>query len=129
LLLKEPNLAHLLPDTQFLQDLKEPGIDLLLEIVEIIQHNSQMNDGILFERYRDTETGRILSRLRQWQPVISSDLFEAEFLDVMEQLKQKTTKQLFDHEKLLKWKELSKEERENYIMQAKTNNREQKPTQ
>jgi hypothetical protein len=83
---------------------------------------------MLFERYRDTETGNILSRLRQWQPVISSDLFEAEFLDVMEQLKQKTTKHLFDHEKLLKWKELSKEERENYVMQAKTSNREQKPT-
>jgi hypothetical protein len=83
-----------------------------------------MTAGMLLERYRDTETGRILSRLQQWQTVIPEDLFETEFRHVMEQLQQKTIRRSFDHEKLLKWKEFSKEEREYYIMQAKAGHRE-----
>ena len=109
MLLAQPELAQSITVEATLRRFDLPGVPLLLELIELLQRNPHISTGALLERYRDTETGAILARLAQWRPVISEELFQAEFTDIFQQLNQRAAKHLFD--KAARG-ELSHEERE-----------------
>jgi DNA primase len=97
LLLNRTELAQQANDIKCFQGIDVPGLTLLMELVELIQTNPHMNVGALLERYRGTNTGRILECLAQWQPEIPENLIAAEFLGILEKLKKLyVEKQLFD---------------------------------
>jgi DNA primase len=90
LLLNRPDLAQKVDDTERFKSLSVPGLALLLELIEILKNKPHVQSAaLLLSRYEGTETGKILDQLAQWKPEYAEDLFEAEFLDILERLKKR----------------------------------------
>ena len=89
LLLHRPELALKAGEVSRFAQITMPGLPLLLELIELWQNKPHISMGVVLERYRGTETGRILQRLAQWQPEISEDLLDAEFQGALEQLEKR----------------------------------------
>lgn len=87
LLLHQPALAHKVVQLDALKQLDVPGLPLFTELVECLRDNPHITLGALLERYRDTETGRVLAKLAQSDLDIDDELVEAEFMGVMETLR------------------------------------------
>lgn len=87
LLLQQPSLALRVPHLEILGQLDVPGLPLFTELVECLRANPHITLGALLERYRDTETGRILTRLAQTRLDIDDQLVEAEFMGVLDKFK------------------------------------------
>ena len=92
LLLHRPELAQTTPvDDPDLRERHEPGIRLLVDLLEILQRQPQLRAAALLERYRDTPERAILERLAQWapEPEVAEDQFgfEAEFTDILDYLR------------------------------------------
>ncbi len=88
LLLYRPELAQTAPvDDPALRERREPGIKLLVDLLEILQRQPQLRAAALLERYRDTREGAILERLAQWAPepelIEDQFAFDAEFADIL----------------------------------------------
>ncbi len=86
LLLHRPTLASKVQHLDALKQLTDPGLPLFTELVEYLQHHPHTTLGMLLERYRDTDTGRILSKLAQAGPDLDRHLIEAEFMGVLDKL-------------------------------------------
>jgi len=94
LLLHRPELAQTaLTDDVALRDSNQPGIKLLVDLLDILRNQPQLRAAALLERYRETREGAILERLAQWtpEPELAEDQFgfEAEFADILDYLRQR----------------------------------------
>lgn len=92
LLLYRPELAQTaLTDDAALRNSRQPGVQLLIDLLDILQSQPQLRAAALLERYRDTREGAILERLAQWapEPELAGDQFgfEAEFADILDYLR------------------------------------------
>ncbi|MDQ5908508.1 MAG: primase [Pseudomonadota bacterium] len=92
LLLYRPELAQTVPvEDATLRESRQPGVKLLTDLVELLQHHPQLRAAAVLERYRDTREGAILERLAQWtpEPELAEDQFgfEAEFADILDYLR------------------------------------------
>lgn len=92
LLLYRPELAQqTIVNDSALLDHGEPGIRLLIELMETLRDHPQISVAALLERYRDTPEGVILERLAAWEPEapVESFQFEAEFADILAYLRRR----------------------------------------
>lgn len=90
LLLQRPTLAEHMDDLQNFKGLKVPGLELLVELVELLRAKPAMTFGAICERYRGTETESILSQLAEWEPLLDESLeqMEAEFVGNLAKLRE-----------------------------------------
>jgi len=94
LLLHRPELAQTVPtDDAALRNNHQPGIKLLVDLLDILQSHPQLCAAALLERYRGSREGAILERLAQWmpEPELAEDQFgfEAEFTDILDYLRRR----------------------------------------
>ncbi|MDH5435751.1 MAG: toprim domain-containing protein, partial [Gammaproteobacteria bacterium] len=68
LLLHRPSLAIEVDVINELKTISLPGMDLLMEILDMARKNPQITTGSLLEHWRDKEAGSHLAKLVQWQP-------------------------------------------------------------
>lgn len=118
LLLYRPELAQQVSANEpVLLRLKEPGIKLLAELIEMLQSNPQLRIAAVLERYRNTREGAILERLAAWEPEVPEHdyQFEQEFGDILVALRRPDDLRERLPEMLLRWgtpRALSSEERD-----------------
>ncbi|MEO5573848.1 MAG: DNA primase [Gammaproteobacteria bacterium] len=86
LLLQQPALAQQAGDLSRFSGFQIPGLDLLVSLLQQIQAQPQLSSGALLERWRDTEKGRHLMLLAQWQHLLPEENWEAEFCGALDGL-------------------------------------------
>lgn len=89
LLLACPSLAQQAEDLSEFSNTNEPGLPLLVELIELLRSNPQINTAALLERYRDKPEGRILDRLAEWRSDLPEDRLEEEFRGSLRRLKER----------------------------------------
>jgi DNA primase len=111
LLLQRPGLAAEAGDPRRFTGLALPGIDLLMEMIELILQRPDIGTGALLEHWRDTEAGAHLLKLAQAPLQVPEAGYAGEFADILlrleeriraqrvEQLYQKDLKTLTPEEK------------------------------
>ncbi len=72
-LLHQPGLAPLAGDPERFRGIEQPGLYLLLDLLETLHHHPNLTTSALLERWRDTEHGRHLDKLAAWQPEIDDE--------------------------------------------------------
>ncbi len=97
-LLHQPNIAKSWyetgRDTDVLKTLDLPGMDLLLEALEILRINPDLSTSALIERWRESPSGNHLAKLASEQPEL--DDLEIEFIAVMDGLIKKSVDLRYD---------------------------------
>ncbi len=68
LLLYQPGLATKITLPALISQCSQPGVSLLIEIIELINKQPELNTAALLEHWRDNEDGRNLARLACWTP-------------------------------------------------------------
>ncbi|MCG6900353.1 MAG: DNA primase [Gammaproteobacteria bacterium] len=68
LLLYKPALAAEVTLPASIRQCSQPGVSLLIEIIELIQQQPEINTAVLLEHWRNHEDGRYLSKLACWRP-------------------------------------------------------------
>ncbi len=70
LLLYQPALASEIALPALFSRCNQPGVPLLIEIIELIKKHPALTTAALLEHWRDTDDGRNLSRLACWTPPV-----------------------------------------------------------
>lgn len=82
---------------QKLEKLDLPGMELLLEVLEILKVSPDLSTSALIERWRETPSGNHLAKLASWQPELEdSDALEIEFFALMTALKKQSVDLRYD---------------------------------
>ncbi len=85
ILLYQPALAQQVGDPQALARLDLPGVGLLVQLLELLQARPHLNTAALLEHWRDTQEGKYLAKLAQWQPEVPEGV-EAELQGALQRL-------------------------------------------
>jgi DNA primase len=97
-LMHQPNIAKSWNEagknTEVLQKLDLPGMDLLLEVLEILRVNPDLSTSALIERWRESPSGSHLAKLASEQPEL--DDLEVEFIAIMDGLIKKSVDLRYD---------------------------------
>ncbi|WP_018952774.1 DNA primase [Thioalkalivibrio sulfidiphilus] len=80
LLVREPGLAAGLKDWDYLAASPVPGARLLAQVIETLRTSPHLTTAGLLERWRDSDEGRFLLKLAQWQPPDAEDAPPARML-------------------------------------------------
>ena len=89
-LLHSPNLAETIAEPKSLSQIDQPGIGLLVDLLENIKSNPTLNTAALLERWRDRDEGKHLAKLATWQsPLNDLESLQQEFLGAIERLQAK----------------------------------------
>jgi len=83
LLLEQPALAMQAQETARFRELEEPGISLLVEILELVQQRPNITCGAILEHWRDRPEGKHLSKLASMPNAIPTEGYEHEFNDAL----------------------------------------------
>ena len=84
-------------DTEVLKTLDLPGMDLLLEVLEILRVRPDLSTSALIERWRETPSGSHLAKLAAEQPELDdSAALEIEFIAIMDALKKQSVDLRYD---------------------------------
>ncbi len=86
LLLQNPGLAATAGDPRRFEDLEQPGVALLQELLELLQERPHLTSGAILERWREREEGRQLEKIAKWQHMTPDSGVEAEFSAALERL-------------------------------------------
>ncbi len=105
LLLNQPQLAQSAGDPQRYLQLTEPGIRLLVELLEVARSNPHINCGTILERWRDQPEGKHLSKLASTTINTPVDGLETEFQGALRLLDRQRIEQ--EHEQLRRKSETS----------------------
>ncbi|MDD0823423.1 DNA primase [Mannheimia sp. AT1] len=87
LLLQNPYLVKFVPDIsalQTLQALKEPGFDLLTDLVANCQQNTGISMGGLLEHYREHPQYNIIEALANWEHLVLPENIETTFIETLD---------------------------------------------
>ncbi len=86
-LLFHPPLASELKETESLSQIDQPGMGLLLDLLDILKTNPTLTTAALLERWRGTIEGQHLAKLATWQPTLNDpESLQQEFLGAIERL-------------------------------------------
>ncbi|MCB1622873.1 MAG: toprim domain-containing protein, partial [Thiothrix sp.] len=97
LLLHDPGLAAQVENPEKMLTWELPGVELLLQLVEIIEDNPHIHSAGLLERFRGTGHEKILGNLMAWQPArADAALLQREFQDCLRQVKRKVHEKALD---------------------------------
>lgn len=115
LLLQNPYLVKYVPDVSSLQQLKEPGFDLLTDLVNTCQQHSGITMGGLLEHYREHPQAQIIEVLANWDHLVRTEYLESTFIETLDFLYAKLV-ELRKEELIAKDRTegLSSEEKEEY---------------
>jgi DNA primase len=100
LLLNQPQLAQNAGEPQRYLGLTEPGVRLLVELLELAQATPHINCGTILERWRDRPEGKHLSKLARTPVTTPAEGLEAEFQGVLRLLDRQRLDQ--EYEQLLR---------------------------
>ncbi|MBD3671396.1 MAG: DNA primase [Gammaproteobacteria bacterium] len=82
-LLNHPVLAlHAGPAQRFVE-LQQAGVELMVEMLEMVQADPNVNSAVLLEHWRDTEHERALYRLAADETILDTEQMEADFLGAL----------------------------------------------
>ena len=89
LLLAEPALAAEAGERSSYARIDAPGVDLLLELIDIFRDSPHLPAGAAVERYRGTARQRPLERLLAWAPEVPANEFDwqQEFRDTLARIR------------------------------------------
>jgi len=86
-LLFHPPLATSLDESKSLSQIDQPGMGLLIDLLEILKTNPTLTTAALLERWRGTIEGQHLAKLATWQPTLNDpESLQQEFLGAIERL-------------------------------------------
>jgi len=88
-LLFHPEVAQQVKDPRSLAQIEQPGIGLLVDLLETLQSAPTLNTAALLERWRNTEEGKHLEKLATWQPSLNDpESLQQEFLGAIARLEE-----------------------------------------
>ena len=86
-LLYHPPLAQSIEQTGSLSQIDQPGIGLLIDLLEILKTNPTLTTAALLERWRGTVEGQHLAKLATWEPTLNDpESLQQEFLGAIDRL-------------------------------------------
>ncbi len=83
LLLEQPQLAQFETNPARFKELEEPGISLLVELLELIQQHPNISCGAILEHWRDRPESKHLNKLARTTNAIPVEGYEHEFIDAL----------------------------------------------
>lgn len=86
ILLQHPELHRVVENTRQLQQFEQPGLTILLELLEICRHNPQLTTATFYERWRNGEHAPHLEKLMRQPLQMSVEALEAELTGIIKQL-------------------------------------------
>ncbi len=96
-LLHQPELAKQAGDLSRFSTGDIPGLDLLIEVLEILQIHTTLKTGSLIEHFRDSPKAAHLEKLAVWQPEIDDEAsLGEEFTTALSKLEQICLQQRYD---------------------------------
>ncbi len=95
-LLQQPGLAAGAGDPARFGELALPGINLLVEMIELLQQRPHLSSGALLEHWRGTEHGRHLQKLAAAPLLSEGSVLEREFADTLTRLEDRCREQRYD---------------------------------
>jgi len=96
-LLHQPALAQQAGDLSRFSLGDIPGLDLLVEVLEILQIHTTLKTASLIERFRESEKATHLQKLAIWEPEVGDDASLAEeFITALNKLEQACLRQRHD---------------------------------
>ena len=96
LLLQQPDIALDLQPPYGFAALRQPGIDLLAELVALVRERPGVTTGALIEHFHGTDHAAALQKLASQSLPGDEALWRDEFLDTMAQLERQTRQQRVD---------------------------------
>ncbi|MGH8031758.1 MAG: DNA primase [Luteimonas sp.] len=96
LLLQRPALALELPPPYRFVALRQPGVDLLTELIALVSARPDITTGALLEHFDGREEATALQKLASQPMPGDEDKWQEEFLDAMAQLDRQTLQQRID---------------------------------
>lgn len=120
-LLHKPAIAKSWTDAgrnaDVLKNIDLPGMELLLEVLEILKINPDLSTSALIERWRDTPSASHLAKLASEQPELDdSAALEIEFVAVMDTLIRQSVEHRFeDLQSQLELSTLNSDEKAEYL--------------
>ncbi len=96
LLLEQPQLAQTEPNPGRFRELEEPGISLLVELLELIQQHPNINCGAILEHWRNRPEGKHLNKLAFNDNAIPSEGYEHEFRDALRHLDKQRIERIYN---------------------------------
>lgn len=104
ILLQHPELHQHVGETDKLNKLQQPGINILLSLLETLKAHPHLNTAALLERWRDTESAAHMQRLALQPLSLSADALEQELKAIIQRLQQQAAKErmAYLHSKALK---------------------------
>lgn len=86
-LLHHPSLATQVVEPQSLSQIDQPGIGLLVDLLENIKSNPTLTTAAILERWRNSREGPHLVKLAAWQPSLNDpESLQHEFLGAIERI-------------------------------------------
>ncbi|HEB56395.1 MAG TPA: DNA primase [Gammaproteobacteria bacterium] len=96
-LLHQPELAQQAGDLSRFSKGDVPGLDLLIEVLEILQKHTTLRAGSLIEHFRESDKAAHLQKLAVWQPEVDDEAsLAAEFTTALNKLEQACLLQRYD---------------------------------
>ncbi|ALN89481.1 MULTISPECIES: DNA primase [Lysobacter] len=95
-LLQKPSLAAVLQPPYRFAALRQPGIELLIEIVDVVQQRPEISTGALLEHFAEHEQSAALKKLASQTLPGGEETLQREFLDAIGQLETQTVVQRLD---------------------------------
>lgn len=116
LLLQHPQLAPLMPDPARLAALQQPGVALLLDMLDLLHRHPNLSTSALLEHWRGQDEERHLFALAQRELLLDAeqDDLENEFLGAIRGLEQQLLKQRYQELSSKPLSELSGAEKVEY---------------
>lgn len=96
LLLNQPELANNIDSPQQLLTLEEPGIRLLVDLLELIKNTPHINCGMILEHWRSAPEGRHLGKLAGATITTPAEGLEAEFVGALNLLHKQRIEQEYN---------------------------------
>ncbi|MFY2763671.1 DNA primase [Arenimonas sp. MALMAid1274] len=93
LLLQQPELAHAIEPPYLFGILRQPGIPLLMELIELSRERPGIGTGAILEHFAEREEGAALQKLATQVFPGEPAAWRAEFLDALAQLDRQTRQQ------------------------------------
>jgi DNA primase len=96
LLLQQPSLAEAIEPPYLFGILRQPGIPLLMELIELARERPGIGTGALLEHFAEREEGAALQKLAMQDLPGNPANWRKEFLDALAQLDKQTRQQRID---------------------------------
>ncbi|MCX4188449.1 DNA primase [Methylophaga sp. OBS4] len=93
IIVQHPQLAQQIGNVESLHNLKQPGVNILLNLLETLQQYPHLNTAALLERWRDKENGAHLQKLALQPLSLSADALQHELTGIIQGLQKQAKEQ------------------------------------